>query len=112
MAGSLIRVDTLPAAPLDAAAQFHAQWVPPIRKALSEEAMVTIQFPPADYPHKSWRLAAIQELAREAAPVRVNGLEADDDAAVSAALDYLDNAPGITGQLLSLDPTGAGNPAN
>jgi hypothetical protein len=60
-------------------------------------------FPSAPYDHRGWRLAAVQDLAREAAPIRVNGVAGDDDAAIAAALHWLAAAPGITGQLLAVD---------
>jgi len=65
-------------------------------------------FPPADHTHRAWRLAAVQELAREAAPLRVNAVASDDPAAIESALAYIENAPGLTGQYLALDDTGAG----
>jgi hypothetical protein len=48
-------------------------------------------------------LAAVQELAREAAPKRVNGIAGDDPRAIAETLVYLAAAPGITGQLLAVD---------
>ena len=47
-----------------------------------------------------WRRAAIQELAREAAPCRVNAVQATTDGRWRGAGDYLERAPGMTGQLL------------
>ena len=65
-------------------------------------------FLPADHTHRAWRLAAVQSLARELAPQRVNALASDSEKAISAALTYLNSAEGVTGQLLQLDDTGAG----
>ena len=65
-------------------------------------------FLPADHTHRAWRLAAVQSLARELAPQRVNALASDSEKALSAALTYLNSAEGVTGQLLQLDDTGAG----
>ena len=59
-------------------------------------------FPPAPYDHHGWRLAAVQDLARAAAPARVNGIAGDDAEAIAATLAWLERAPGITGQLLSV----------
>ncbi|MDB5723463.1 MAG: hypothetical protein JWQ16_217 [Novosphingobium sp.] len=69
---------------------------------------VVLAFPTADHTHKGWRLAVVQQLARDAAPLRVNALSGGDEAAVAAAVAYLASAPGVTGQLLALDGNGAG----
>ena len=67
-----------------------------------------IVFPPADHTHRGWRLAAVQELARKYAPRRINAVASADQAATTAAAEYLAHAPGVTGQLLQLDGNGAG----
>ena len=72
------------------------------------EGLLTLIFPPADHSHRAWRLAAVQALAREYAPVRVNALASKSESAIAAALAYLGTAEGVTGQLLELDDTGAG----
>ena len=64
-------------------------------------------FTPADHTHRAWRLAVVQGLARQYAPVRVNAVAADDEKAITAATDYLAGAGGITGQYLPLDGNGA-----
>ena len=68
----------------------------------------TIVFAPADHTHRGWRLAVVQGLAREHAPLRVNAIESDDDVAIAAAAAYLGSADGVTGQFLPLDGVGAG----
>ena len=93
----------LAAAPLDAAAQFHTQIAPQLRDAAGDAVIV---FAAAGHEHGGWRLAAVQELARAAAPFRVNAVAGGDAAAQAQALDYLAAAPGVTGQVLAL----AGNP--
>jgi hypothetical protein len=50
----------------------------------------------------------VQELARAAMPGRVNAVAGDSEAAIAAALRYLNEAPGLTGQYLPLDDAGAG----
>jgi hypothetical protein len=60
-------------------------------------------FPVAAYDHRGWRLAAVQDLAREAAPRRVNGVVGNQERAVATTLDWLAQAPGITGQLLAVE---------
>ena len=53
--------------------------------------------------HADWRRAAVASLARAMAPARVNGLVSDDEAAIAAALAYLDSAAGVTGHVLPLE---------
>ena len=96
---AVLRVLDLPAEPLDAAARFFADIVPQVRKL--NDVNVAIVLPHADYCHNAWRLAAIQELAREAAPHRVNAV-AGNAKGVDELLAYLADAPGITGQILTL----------
>lgn len=105
---ALLRITGLSDAPLDAAAVFHAEWVARIRAALanSTEECLTVVFPPADHSHRGWRLAAVQELAREFAPRRVNAVVCGNEAGLSAALALLEPCQGITGQLLALDGAG------
>lgn len=105
---ALLRVEGLPQGTLEAAAQFHAEVLPAIAAALAEGDDLVLAFPAADHTHKGWRLAAVQQLARDAAPRRVNALAGGDEAAIRAALGYLAQAPGVTGQLLRLDGEGAG----
>ena len=100
---ALVTAADLPESPLDAAAQFHAAIVPVIREKLAEATEIVVNFGPAEHSHRAWRLAAIQELAREAAPVRVNGLVGPDGEGAHAVMRFLENAPGITGQLLAVD---------
>lgn len=105
---ALLRVGALPEESLPAAQQFHAEVLPSILGALRDAAEpLTVLFEPADYTHRGWRLAAIQQLARDHAPVRVNALASDDETAIAAALVYLAAAAGITGQYLPLDGNGA-----
>jgi hypothetical protein len=106
---ALVRVGALPEGALDAAAAFHAGMLPQVRAALagSGEDLVLV-FARADHEHRAWRLAAVQQLAREHAPRRVNAIESDDEDAIAAALAYVQGAPGLTGHLLRLDRNGAG----
>jgi hypothetical protein len=106
---ALVRVGALPEGALDAAAGFHAQVLPQLREALAGSGEdLALVFAPANHEHRAWRLAAVQQLAREHAPIRVNGIETDDEEALAAALAYVQNAPGLTGHLLRLDRNGAG----
>jgi hypothetical protein len=110
MPHAVLRIEGLTASPLDAAAWFHAEILPEIRKAYAgqPDLDLILAFDPAGHEHHAWRLAAVQELAREYAPARVNGVESDDDAAMAAARTYIEGAKGLTGQLLALDGKGAG----
>ena len=103
---ALLRVGALPDEALAAAARFYAEVMPLLNPPPSEEDL-TLIFLPADHSHRAWRLAAIQALAREYAPIRVNALVSDSESAIAAALAYLATAEGLTGQLLELDDTGA-----
>ena len=99
----VLRVSALPDGALAAAAAFYAEIVPP-----PEGQDLLIVFPPADHTHTAWRLAAVQQLARDLAPARVNAVASADEAAIAATARYLAQAPGLTGQLLALDIAGAG----
>lgn len=103
MGQRVLRIEGLPEAPLDAAAAFHAGWLPEARDLAERDELVLV-FPPAPYDHRGWRLAAVQDLARAAAPRRVNGVVGDDEAATGQAVAWLAAAPGITGQLLDTAP--------
>ncbi|WP_254514984.1 Rossmann fold domain-containing protein [Novosphingobium sp. G106] len=104
---ALLRVGALPDEALAAAAEFHAVVLPRVLAELQGAKTLTLVFAPADHTHRAWRLAAVQGLARQHAPVRVNALAGDDEAAIGAALSYLDKAEGVTGQYLLLDGNGA-----
>jgi hypothetical protein len=104
----LLRVEALPGDALAAAARFHAEVLPKALAELKRGETLTLVFAPADHTHRAWRLAAVQGLAREFAPVRVNALAAADERAIAATLAYLETAQGVTGQLLRLDGNGAG----
>lgn len=110
MGQAVLPVASLPPAPLDAAAAFHADHLPRARTLLAKGGDLAIRFPPADHPHRAWRLAVVQELAREWAPQRVNGVEGDDDPATAATLAWLADAPAITGQLFRVDGNSGARP--
>lgn len=110
MPNAVLTIEGLPDNPLDAAAYFYAEVLPDIRRdfALMPTFDLTIVFDPAGHEHRAWRLALVQELARDHAPARVNAIASDDEAATKAAVAWLQAAPGVTGQLLPLDGKGAG----
>jgi hypothetical protein len=103
MGQAVLRVEGLPENALDAAARFHAHDVPRSRELLRDAQALALVLAPARYDHHGWRLAAVQDLAREAAPKRVNAVVGDDERAIAEALAWLSAAPGITGQLLAVD---------
>ncbi len=100
---ALVRVGGLPDEPLSAAAYFHAQILPQLAPAGDS---LTLVFDPADHPHRAWRLAVVQGLARDWAPLRVNAVASADEDAILAAATYLADAPGVTGQYLPLAAAG------
>ena len=101
MAQQVLRIEGLPQGALDAAGAFHAQWAPKVRELLATSDLVLV-FAASAYDHRAWRLAALQDLARAAAPRRVNGIAGGDRRAIAEAIGWLATAPGITGQLLAV----------
>lgn len=99
---AVIVIDDLPPGALDAAAAFHCRWLPEIRVRIAEASSLAIALPPAPHDHTDWRRAAARDLARMAAPVRVNLIGGGSEAARAATLAYLGDAPGVTGQYLAL----------
>lgn len=89
---------------LAAAARFHADILPKIPGGPD----LTLVFEPADHTHTGWRLAVVQQLAREQAPRRINAVASENPAAIERACAWLEASPGMTGQYLPLDGHGAG----
>jgi hypothetical protein len=104
----MLRVGPLPTYALAAAAQFHAQVLPRVIETLARGDDIVLVFDPADHTHSDWRNGVVRGLARQFAPLRVNAVAGEDEVAIAAATDYLARAPGVTGQLLPVDGTGAG----
>lgn len=102
----LLRIAPLPDDPVAAAAAFHRDELPRILEQVAAAGVLTLAFAPADHRHRGWRLAAVQSLAREAASAasarRINAVSGGDEAAIGAAVRYLERAEGVTGQLLAL----------
>lgn len=108
----VLRIDGLPAGAVDAAAEFYRSWLAKARSAVAENiASLVLVMPPAPHDHRDWRLGLARDLAREAPPCRVNIIAGDDPAAIAATLEYLEHAPGVTGQLLVTDGQGRNNSA-
>lgn len=87
-------------APLDAAADFTGRFLPHIRAGFPQDAVIL--FDAADHTHETWRRAMIEELAREAVPGRVNAIVGQGEAAIAQTIAFLENAPGVTGQIFTL----------
>lgn len=98
-----IAIGDLPDAPLDAAATFHAEHVTDVLARAKSVDVTTLTFAPADHTHRSWRLAAVQELARAVAPARLNAVAGAAEAGLAKAADWLESAPGVTGHLLAIE---------
>ena len=110
---ALIRVEGMPASPLDAAARFYAEVAPRVIQCCEapDGEVVTLLFAPADHPHRGWREAAVASLARTLAPRRINAMVGDAEAdheAIAATLAFLESSGAMTGQMLPLDSNGAG----
>jgi hypothetical protein len=61
---------------------------------------LAIILPPAAHDHRDWRLALARDLAREAAPRRVNVVAGSPGEALEQTLRFLADAPGVTGQYM------------
>lgn len=111
MAQAVLRIEQLPEQALDAAAEFHVQWADRALDSLANGAeALAIVVPPAAYDHADWRRAAVRDLARKAAPARVNMVAGDGGEALAATLAYLAAASGVTGQLLAVGGPSGANP--
>jgi hypothetical protein len=112
MTQAVFRIESLPRSAVEAAAKFYSDYLPQARDALSQESLsqdalsqgmaaLAIVLPPAEPDHYDWRLAAIRDLARAHAPMRVNIVSGEDASQIEAVLAYLRDAPGVTGQYLT-----------
>lgn len=100
-----LEVGLLPEGALDAAGAFMALHLAKARAILAEPGTtaLAIVFPPAPHNHRDWRFALARDLAREAAPKRVNVVAGTPGAARTATLRFLADALAVTGQYLSCD---------
>ena len=100
-----LEVGLLPSGALDAANAFMAFHLDAARALLRHPdcTALAIVLPPAAHDHRDWRLTLARDLAREAAPRRVNILSGVPGEAVAATLRFLADAPGVTGQYLVCD---------
>lgn len=101
MTQAILPITDLPVQALDAAAHFHAEYLPQARELLEGPVdALLLHFPSDDASQRGWQLAAVQSLARMAAPKRVNAIAGPEQPSSSDIADWLEAAPGITGQLL------------
>lgn len=109
---AVVRLPDLPADAVDAAGAFYREHMALVRDALADNVTcITVVFPPASHDHRDWRRAAIASLARQNAPIRVNGLVGSEGGAMHKVLAWLAGAPGLTGQLLVVDGHSQKSPA-
>lgn len=92
----------LPEHPLDAAGAFMAFYLESARALLAAPdcSALAIILPPAGHDHRDWRLTLARDLAREAAPARVNVVAGPAGSARDEVLRFVAEAPGVTGQYL------------
>lgn len=95
-------VGDLPGKALDAHRSFFDRHLDQVRRALEEPQCrsMTIALGPANHEHDAWRSALAADLAREYAPKRVNVAAGPKTGAFDELLEYLEDAPGVTGQYL------------
>lgn len=95
-------VSRLPLGALDAANAFMAFHLDAARATLArpDTTALAIILPPAPHDHRDWRLTLARDLAREAAPKRVNVVAGLPGEACEASLRFLSDAHGLTGQYL------------
>jgi len=97
-----LEIGLLPTSALDAQTAVMALHLEAARALLADPAntSLAIILPPAARDHRDWRLALARDLAREAAPTRVNIVSAHPGEALADTLRFLADAPGVTGQYL------------
>lgn len=94
-----LAANNLPEQPLDAATAFMAFYLPEARSIMADPqtTAIAIILPPADHSHRDWRRALARYLAREYAPKRANVLAASGGNPLAQMLQFLSDAPGVTG---------------
>lgn len=99
----VLTIENLPESGIEASAEFFVKHLAQVRALLKQTgtASLTIVLPAAPASHDDWRTALARDLAREYAPKRVN-LVGGAGEGVNAALTYLGDASGVTGQYCPL----------
>ncbi len=100
-----LEVGLLPEGALDAAGAVMAFHLEAARAILADPdvSALAIVLLPAPHDHRDWRIALARDLAREAAPKRVNVVAGKPGEARDATLRFLADAFAVTGQYLSCD---------
>lgn len=100
---AVLEVAGLPASSLEASAAFYSDHLDQVRVLLENPDMtvLAIVLPSAGPDHDDWRRTLARDLAREHAPKRANVVGGDDHFATAMLLDYLKDAPGVTGHYLA-----------
>jgi len=100
----VLTVASLPQEPLAASAVLHARHLAEAEAMLEGEGVtaLAICLPAAGTDHDDWRRTLARDLARAWTPKRVNLVGGPGGEARAAALAYLADAPGITGQYIPL----------
>tara|TARA_R100001129_G_C5125170_1_gene191416 strand:+ start:137 stop:520 length:384 start_codon:yes stop_codon:yes gene_type:complete len=102
-APAVIRVERLPDAALDAAAEFHSGWASDVRRAAAAGSeFIVLVMHPAPFDHADWRRAAARDLARAYPDHCINIVAGVEGGALSRMVEFLGRAPAITGQYLPL----------
>ena len=108
----ILHLGSFPAGAGEAAATFYRRDAITIGAELAQvPTSLTLIFPSAGVDHSAWRRAAVADLARAHAPIRINAIAGDDAAVIDAVCKWLEHSPGITGQVFGVDGHGGGNPA-
>ncbi|MEP0392130.1 MAG: Rossmann fold domain-containing protein [Erythrobacter sp.] len=96
MALAQYQVSELPESPLEASAAFFAEHLDAARSVACGGDLLII-LPTAGPDHADWRQAVARDMARDAAPSRVNVIGAGDQAQKETLIRYLADAKGVTG---------------
>ena len=104
MAQAIYHADDLPAGGVAAYAAFARDHLGAVEDAIAGLGAagggLVIVLGRAGDDEDDWRRTLARDLARAHAPVRVNVIAADQDAARDSLLDYLNNANAVTGHYL------------
>lgn len=107
------QIDGLADRPSEAARQFYQHHWLGLREAIEQSAeALAILLPAAAVAHDDWRRAMVRDLARAYAPKRINAIGGGSPEARAAALDFVDKAPGVTGQYFPLEQNVDGKSGN
>ena len=100
---AVLEIKALPQSSLEASAVFHHDYTAKARALLEapETTALAITLPAAGPDHDDWRRTLARDLARGYTPKRVNVVGGEGEEAIGPLVDYLKDAPGVTGQYLA-----------